>query len=175
MGATFLATGAFGEPSTTGGTIPKGLNQTGEPDTSNFVPDGEVWEIHVASVGQTSAGTYTGLTCSLHVERDLGPGQGIHLFAITGMREVIHGTPFLALERRILLLPKMRLGVRFNSPPAGLSVSLMAYGFKYPLADLDRLLLSGGGSSTSPDFSALTLAASGLQDAASALLAAIPP
>lgn len=142
MSATFISTGAFGEPCATGGSIPKGLNSgIGTPDPSNFVPDGEVWEIHVASVGQTSAGTYTGLICSFHVERDLG-AQGIHMFAVTDQQEASKGTPFLALPRRILLLPKMRLGVRFNSPPAGLSVSLMAYGFSYPLADLDRLLMA---------------------------------
>lgn len=164
MGATFFSTGAFGEPFATGGSIPKGLNSgIGTPDASNFVPDGEVWEIHVASVGQTSAGSFTGLTCSLHIERDLG-AQGIHMFAVTEQRDASKGTPFLALPRRILLLPKMRLGVRFNSPPQGLTVSLMAYGFSYPLADLDRLLLSG--AIPALNFSAVTTAA---QDAATAL------
>lgn len=181
MPATFLETGAFGQPAQTGGSIPKGLNQAGVQDRSNFVPDGEVWQIHAASVGQMDPGTYVGLTLALHLELDLGLNpagvwQGIHLFALTEQRDASRGTPFLALDRPILLLPQMRLGVRFNSPPATLQVSLMAYGFRFPMADLDRLLLASAAaaSGAGPDLSAVYAAAQAAAQALTTLAGSRP-
>jgi hypothetical protein len=139
----YVSFGAFGEPAQTFGCIPRGVNQGG--DVQNFVPDGEVWVIEAAGVGQTGSGGYSGLTLALHVECLLDPpALGVHLFPITGMQTIAGSTPFLALPRPVLLMPRMRLGVRFSGPPQGLQVSLMGYGFAHPIADLDRLLLRGG-------------------------------
>jgi hypothetical protein len=174
MRATQLTTGAFGEPFAQSGCVPQGANQGGDR-TTNVVPAGEVWEIHAASVGQTAPIVgFVGLMLSLHIELMLEPAdQGIHVFALTGMRTSSLGTPLLALDRRVILMPGMRLGVRFDTPPEGLHVSLMAYGFKYPIADLDRLLLHGT-SGPAPDFSALLLAADQAAAALTAMAGSVP-
>jgi hypothetical protein len=172
---TLVKTGAFGEPAATFGNIPQGFNQGGTLD--NFVPEGEVWIIHAASVGQTNAGSYTNVVCSLHVEQELiaPEGSGSHIFALMGMRPCPNGTPFLALDRPIVLLPRMRLGARFLSPPEGLHVSVMAYGFKYPIAQLPEVLhgVASGSGAAAPDFTALLAAAHAaaatLADSAAAL------
>lgn len=160
--------GCFGEPYQTFGNIPQGLNQGG--DLQYFVPDNEVWEVHALGAGQTNAGTYSGLICDMHIEYKYSSDPndlGVHVFPLYGMHKVLEvngvcPTPFIALERRVILMPRMRLGVRFASPPQGLQVSLMGYGFRYPLSDLPRLLFQSGGESsvsTPPDFTALEQAA----------------
>lgn len=176
-----VKTGAFGEPAQTFGNIPQGWNQGGTDQ--NFVPEGEVWVIHAASVGQTSAGAYPPIVCSLHIEQRLvaPEGSGSHIFALMEMRPCGHGTPLLALDRPVVLLPRMRLGARFLAPPAGLQVSLMAYGFKYPLEQLAEVLhgassavVVGGTPTTGPDLSGLMTAAQNASEALATLAQSTP-
>lgn len=169
---TVITTGAYGFPADTFGNIPQGLNQGGTQQ--NFVPDGDVWVMLGASVGQIDAGTYPDVRVSLHVEYQYDAAStGIYIFAVEPMQPAPSGTPFLVVRRPIVLLPRMRLGARFNQPPPGLHVGLLAYGARYPLSCLERVLL--GGSPSSPDLSTLVQAAQAAATALQAMAASVPP
>lgn len=168
--------------------IPPMFRQAAATDPSHadgdFVPDGEVWLIRAAGIG-TYQYVGPGLEYKLQIERAIywpsGEYAGTWLIPLHVNQALVQGTPMLALERQVILMPKERLVARVTSPPSGLLINLFYLGFKFPLSCLERLVVPSSvvqgeqSVAVSPDFSALIAAAQEAAAKLTTLAASVPP
>jgi hypothetical protein len=149
-----------------------------EDKTTNIVPAGKVWLIKAAGIGQ-GADPGAALEYRLQIDHQW-PDASYWYTAIEVTATPQRGTPVLALTRSIVLEAGERISARSNSMPNGGTMYVMALGWEFPASCLPSLVgmttvVSGGTTTTPPpDFSALIAAATGLQSAATTLVAAIP-
>lgn len=138
-------------------------NNKGNPGfaVGQTVPANEIWQIEAAGIGTDNQGNLT------YADFSIGIGDGfkltpIELAAVPQNRN--GGTPMMALTRRLFLWPGTNLYARQNGLQNGENWYITYYGFRFPLACAERLLIGGAGSQTStasppPDFTALRTAA----------------
>lgn len=146
----------------------------------DYVPDNEIWIVRAAGIG-TYQYTGPGLEYKLQIERAVywanGDYAGTWLIPLVVNAGLVTGTPMLALERTVILMPKERLVARVNAPPAGLLINLFYLALKVPRTCLERVVLGGGTASPvpAPDLSAFAQAVAAAAAALQAIPSTVPP
>lgn len=141
-----------------------------------YVPDTEVWQIRAAGLSSTIS---LPAEYMLEIQHKVWSAANVccWLIPVQRMAGSPNGTPTIALDHPLVLHAGERLGGRVNGITGTTTIGLFYVGWKFPAACTAALILPGTTNitvSAPVDFSAMTAAATSLQNAATALKASIP-